>query len=177
MYLPLSNLKLSRIDSGVTGTIFVGTEINGGHYSSSYVVVDGGEQVVGKLALGLSGNGAFHAILLSQGEKNFGLELPHADLVMLEIGDPKMSRFNGSLDVGQLLVTAQSAYLGIEWRHQLTEFAVVDLKTWTLHSYSDVNPKDGKALLVNWRLVHRHPDETIVLAEPPRLEPVKTETA
>jgi hypothetical protein len=171
MYLSISDLKLTRIDSGAKGAIFVGTEMYGSHHPSSYVVIDGGKEVSGKLALGLSGKGAFLAIRLGQGSKLLGIELSHADLVMLEVGDQKTSPFNGSLDVGQLLVTTRGAYLGIDWISVSKEFAVVDLKTWTLHSYMDVNADDGKALLVNWRLVHRHQDQTFVLAEAVEAKP------
>lgn len=166
MYLPISDLKLTQIDSGAKGAIFVGTEMYGSHRPSCYVVVDGGRQVSGKLALGLSGKGAFSANRLGQEQKLLGLELSHADLIELELGDTRTSPFNGTLNVGQLLVTTQGAYLGIDWFNGgMKNFAVVNLQTWTLESYMSSNTSDGKALLVNWRLVHRHQDQTVILAE------------
>jgi len=87
---------------------------------------------------------------------------------MLELSDAKTrtSKFNGNLGVGQLLVTTQSAYFGVEWFHGNTEnFAVVNLQTWTLEDYADLmNSGVNQALLMNWRLVHRHQDQTMVLA-------------
>ena len=168
MYLPISDVKLTQINSGAKGSIFVGTERYGSHRPSSYVVVDGGRLVQSKLALGLSGNGAFTANRLGPGELLYGLELPHAELVELELGDTKTTPFNGTLKPGQLLVTTGSAYLGITWFHtDMPEFALVNLQTWTLESYvSLMNSDVNTALLVDWELVHRHQDQTMVLATP-----------
>ena len=166
MYFPISDLKLTQIDSGAVGAIFVGTEMYGSHRPSSYVVVDGGKMVSGKkLALGLSGKGAFSASQLGQ-DKLFGLALPPVDLVMFELGEPKTGTFSGSLDVGQLLVTPMGAYLGIEYEGGKGDFALANLQTWTLEDYADLMKTDvKKALLLNWRLVHRAQDRTMVLAE------------
>ncbi|WP_449428311.1 hypothetical protein [Rhodanobacter umsongensis] len=173
MYFSISDLKLTQIDSATKGAIFVGTEINGGNRPSCCVVIDGGRQVAEKLVLGLSGKGAFVADRLGQSSAISGLALPPADLVMLDFGDSKPSPFNGSLQVGQLLVTTQSAYLGIDWFHgNMRNFALVNLQTWTLESYVDLNNSGVKqALLVNWRLVYRHQDQTVVLAESVKAEP------
>lgn len=169
MYFSISDLKLTQINSAAKGAIFVGTEMYGNDGPSACVVIDGGKEVSGKLVLGLSGKGAFLAKRLEQ--ERFGIELPHADLVVLELSDQKTSPVN-TVDVGQLLITTQGAYLAIDWFNGgLRNFAMVNLQTWTLESYAYLMNADAtNALLLNWRLVHRHQDQKTVLAESAKAE-------